>query len=125
MEEPSLTSLNVLDQNCPSRKLLEILANKWTMLIIRVLSRGTQRYKQLHRQIGGVTEKMLIQTLRQLEEDGLITRKIYDVVPPQVEYSLTTLGETLIEPIDAITNWAEQHIQEVEAARALSRASAG
>lgn len=93
MKEPSSIQYTVLDQNCPSRKVLEILANKWTMLIIRVLSRGTHRYKQLERQIGGVTQKMLIQTLRQLEEDGLVERTVYPVVPPQVEYSLTPLGK--------------------------------
>ena len=93
------------------------------MLIIRVLSRGTHRYGQLQRQIGGVTQKMLIQTLRQLEADGLVHRKVYLSVPPQVEYSLTPLGESLIVPIDAITTWAEEHLPEVEVARTTHRAT--
>ena len=108
---------NILDPNCPSRKVLEIIANKWAMMIVRVLSRDTHRFGQLQRSIKGVTQKMLMQTLRQLERDGIVKRTSYPVVPPVVEYALTPLGQTLIEPINAITIWAEQHVQEVEVAR--------
>jgi DNA-binding HxlR family transcriptional regulator len=83
-----------------------------------MLARGTKRYSQLQREINGVSQKMLTQTLRTLERDGLVKRTVYPVVPPMVEYSLTSLGETLIEPLSALCKWAEAHFQEVEKARA-------
>jgi DNA-binding HxlR family transcriptional regulator len=109
---------NVLDPNCGSRRVLDLIADKWTMLVIYVLARGTQRYGQLQREIGGITQKMLTQTLRKMEEDGLVKRRVYPVIPPKVEYSLTELGETLMEPLSAICHWAENHMNEVEQVRA-------
>jgi DNA-binding HxlR family transcriptional regulator len=109
---------NVLNPNCGSRRVLELIADKWTILVIYVLARGTRRYGQLQREIGGITQKMLTQTLRKMEDDGLITRTIYPVIPPKVEYSLTELGQTLLEPLSAICRWAESHLDEVEQARA-------
>jgi DNA-binding HxlR family transcriptional regulator len=108
---------SVLDPNCDSRKVLDRIADKWTALIIHVLSTGTKRHGELRRQISGVSQKMLTQTLRSLENDGLVNRKIYPVVPPMVEYSLTPLGRSLIEPLEAICRWAEEHLPELEAAR--------
>ena len=101
---------DVMNPDCPSRKVLERIADKWTSLVIYALAEGTMRYGELQRRVGGVSQKMLTQTLRSLEQDGLVARKIYPVVPPMVEYSLTPLGKTLIEPLTAIRRWAEQHL---------------
>ncbi len=108
---------SVLDPECDSRKVLDRIADKWTALIIHVLSTGTKRHGELRRQISEVSQKMLTQTLRSLEDDGLVNRKVYPVVPPMVEYSLTPLGRSLIEPLEAICRWAEEHLPELEAAR--------
>jgi DNA-binding HxlR family transcriptional regulator len=109
---------NVLDPNCGSRRALDLIADKWTMLIIYVLAaHHTQRHGQLKRQIGDISQKMLTQTLRKMEQDGLLHREVYPVVPPKVEYSLTPLGSTLIEPLTALCRWAETHMNQVEAAR--------
>ena len=108
---------SVMDPECDSRKVLDRIADKWTALIIHVLSSGTKRHGELQRQISGVSQKMLTQTLRSLENDGIVNRKIYPVVPPMVEYSLTSLGRSLIEPLEAICRWAEEHLPELEAAR--------
>lgn len=109
---------DVLNPSCPSRQVLERIGEKWTALVIRVLADGTHRYSDLQRRVGGVSQKMLTQTLRGLERDGLIARRVYPVVPPRVEYSLTALGRTLIEPLDAVCRWAERHLPEMLAARA-------
>jgi DNA-binding HxlR family transcriptional regulator len=109
---------DVLDPSCPSRQVLERVGEKWTALVIQVLADGTHRYSDLQRRVGGVSQKMLTQTLRGLERDGLIARRVYPVVPPRVEYSLTPLGRTLIEPLDAICRWAERHLPEMLTARA-------
>ena len=109
---------SVLNPSCASRKVLDRIADKWTALIIHVLAEGTQRPSQLQRAIPGISQKMLTQTLRGLEDDGIVQRKIYPVVPPRVEYSLTPLGRSLKEPLNAICQWAEKHLPELEAARA-------
>ena len=113
---------NVFDATCASRRVLDLIADKWTVLVIHALARGTRRYNQLQRQIDGVSQKMLTQVLRNLERDGLVDRKIYPVVPPMVEYSLTPLGQTLTEPLAAICHWAEAHLDELEAAHLKSGA---
>lgn len=109
--------ISVCDANCPSRQVLDLIANKWTAIIIYCLSQGKKRYSELQRQIDGISQKMLTQTLRSLERNGIVARQVYALVPPMVEYSLTPLGETLIEPLCKLCDWAETHIQEVEAAR--------
>jgi len=109
---------NILDDRCSSRQAIELIANKWTILVLYALAGGTRRYNELQRLISGVSQKMLTQTLRTLETNGLVHREVYPVVPPKVEYWLTPLGETLLEPITAIKRWAETHIEDVEAARA-------
>jgi DNA-binding HxlR family transcriptional regulator len=110
----------VMDARCGSRKVLDRIADKWTALVIHVLSSGTKRSGELRRAISGISQKMLTQTLRSLENDGLVARKVYPVVPPMVEYSLTPLGRTLTEPLEAICRWAERHLPALEAARARS-----
>lgn len=109
--------ISVCNAECPSRQVLDLIADKWTAIVIYCLSKGTKRYSELQREIGGISQKMLTQTLRSLERDGLVNRMVYPVVPPMVEYSLTPLGETLIEPLCQLCKWAETHIPEVEAAR--------
>lgn len=107
----------VFDADCPAQQALERIANKWTAIVICALSKGTKRYSELQREIGGVSQKMLTQTLRNLERDGLVERKVYPVVPPKVEYSLTPLGVTLVKPLVALCKWAETHIHEIQSAR--------
>lgn len=109
--------ISVCNAQCPSRQVLDLIADKWTAIVIYCLSKGTKRYSELQREIGGISQKMLTQTLRSLERDGIVSRMVYPVVPPMVEYSLTPLGETLIEPLSQLCKWAETHIPEVEAAR--------
>ena len=112
---------SVLKPQCPSRVVLDRIADKWTALIIQVLANGTQRYAELRRTIGGISQKMLTQTLRSLERDGLVLRKVHPVVPPKVEYSLTRLGRTLIDPLNALCRWSERHLPELQANRSRAR----
>ncbi len=107
---------NAFSVTCPAHKILARVLSKWTGLVVRCLSTGTMRYSDLRRAIGGISQKMLTQTLRELEADGLIEREVYPVVPPKVEYSLTSLGRTLVEPLVGLGNWAETHQKEIEAA---------
>jgi DNA-binding HxlR family transcriptional regulator len=108
---------DVMNPDCPSRKVLERISDKWTALVIYALAEGTMRYGELQRRVGGVSQKMLTQTLRSLEDDGLVARRIYPVVPPMVEYSLTPLGRTLTEPLTAVRQWAEKHLPQLLANR--------
>src|SRR5258708_32301191 len=112
LEEP------IIRPDCHTRRGLELIADQWTMLVIVALREDTKRFSQLHAHIEGISKKMLTQTLRGLERNGLVKRVIYPVVPPMVEYSLTPLGLTLIEPIGALRDWSEQYIEEVERMRA-------
>jgi DNA-binding HxlR family transcriptional regulator len=109
---------NILSAGCPSRKVLELLADKWSLLVIAALTRGFIRNGEILREIGGISQKMLTQTLRVLERDGIVHRTVFAAVPPKVEYGLTDLGKTLIPIIGALGGWAEQHYPEVEQARA-------
>jgi len=88
----------VFKADCPTQRVLETIADKWSVIVIYALSKQeTRRYSELQRIIGGISQKMLTQTLRKLERDGLVERHVYPVVPPKVEYSLTPLGKTLTE----------------------------
>src|ERR1043166_1789539 len=118
------SNASVLDAQCPSRLVLDRIADKWTALIIQILARGTLRYAELQRKIGGISQKMLTQTLRSLERDGLVERTVHPVVPPKVEYSLTRLGRPLIEPLHALCRWSEKHLAELQANRARAKAAA-
>lgn len=104
---------DIYNPNCPTRLVLDRIADKWTVLIIGQLSDGTLRFNELKRLIPGITQKMLTQTLKGLERDGVITRQVYAAVPPKVEYSLTNLGKSLISIIEAIRIWAEAHIKDI------------
>lgn len=104
---------NVYDASCPTRHVLDLVADKWTVLIIGLLQDEPRRFAALQRRIGGISQKMLTQTLRRLERDGLVQRTVYAEVPPRVEYALTPLGETLCAPIAMLCGWAEEHIEAV------------
>ena len=108
---------NVYDCNCPTRHILNVIADKWANLIIGLLEAQPMRFSSLQKRIGGISQKMLTQTLRSLERDGLVQRTVYAEVPPRVEYALTSLGQTLCEPIDAIIKWSEANIEVVTAAQ--------
>lgn len=108
---------DVCREECGSRRVLDLVADKWAVIVIYVLARGTRRFGELQRAVGGVSQKMLTQTLRRLERDGLVERKVFPVVPPRVEYSLSPLGETLVTPLTSLCRWAEDHFWEVERAR--------
>lgn len=108
---------NMLSARCPSRKVLELLADKWTLLVMAAITRGVNRHNALLREIDDISQKMLTQTLRKMERNGLLDRTVYPVVPPKVEYSLTSLGESLIPVIGSLGRWAETHFYEVEEAQ--------
>lgn len=101
-----------------SALVVALLADKWTIPVIHALARGTKRTGELKKALPGVSQKMLTQTLRALEAHGLLERKVYPVVPPRVEYSLTAMGASINEPLAGICNWVERHGAALTAARA-------
>ena len=103
----------VLSTECPSREILEHLANKWSILVLRCLSDGVHRFSELKQRIEGVSEKMLSQTLKTLEHDGFILRTVYPVVPPKVEYQLTILGSQAAEKTMYLIVWIEKSLPEI------------
>jgi DNA-binding HxlR family transcriptional regulator len=106
----------VYDKDYPTRRLLELVGDKWTPIIVYLLGQGTKRYGELRRHLPDVSKKMLTQTLRSLEQDGLLKRKVYAEVPPRVDYDLTPLGQTFLEPITSLCAWAQAHKSDLEAA---------
>lgn len=102
---------------CPTREMLETLSDKWMGLVLSALADGPKRHSELARRIAGVSQKMLTQTLRTLERDGLVTRTVTPTVPVRVDYEITPLGGTLMPVMLAIKQWAETHMDEVLAAR--------
>ena len=107
---------NVYARECPSRVVLNRISDRWTALIIGVLEEGPARFTEIRKAMG-VAPKVLTETLRALERDGIVTRTAYSEIPPRVEYELTPLGETLRTPLAAIRDWAEEHLNEIIAAR--------
>ena len=105
-------------EDCEVRQILDRIADKWSLLVIALLDRRTLRFTELRREIDGVSQRMLTVTLRQLERDGLVRRTVHPVVPPRVDYELTTLGATLHETIQALVTWTEEHQPEIAQARA-------
>ena len=111
------TSWDPYERGCPSRDLLDRIGDKWSILVLGELGKeGPCRFTQLRNRLSGVSEKMLTQTLRALERDGLVQRTVYPAVPVRVEYRLTPLAETLRVPLKALTEWSMQHLPEVLAA---------
>ncbi len=117
MSEYRESRWNMMKSVCPTRQVLDRIANKWTMLVIISLQDGTLRFSELRNRIEGISQKMLTQTLRGLESDGLVTRTVYPSVPVTVKYSLTQLGHSLATAVDVLRGWAYGHMPEIEEAR--------
>jgi len=107
----------VLARDCPSREILNHVCSRWGVLVLVVLLDGMHRFSELRRKIGGVSEKMLSQTLQSLEQDGFVDRKALPVVPPHVEYRLTPMGEEVALQMDGLTTWIEENLPRILAAR--------
>lgn len=108
---------DVFNSRCPTRQVLDRIADKWTVLVVRRLANGTLRFAQLRRAVDGISQKVLTNILRGLERDGLVHRRLYASVPPRVEYSLTQLGLSLVDLVSGVCSWAETHMEQVEQAR--------
>lgn len=104
---------DVMSQNCPSRRILQHVTSRWGTLVLVALAPGTQRFSALRRRIGGISERMLAQTLQQLESDGLVHRHAHDVVPPHVDYTLTPLGRDLAPRLLSLAIWIEDHLADL------------
>jgi DNA-binding HxlR family transcriptional regulator len=106
------------ERDCPIRMVLDRIADKWTVMMLSLLSDGApHRFNELRRNVEGISQKMLTQTLRDLERDGLVVRTVYAEIPPRVEYALTPLGATLCDPIAQLGQWAVAHVDEVKRAQ--------
>lgn len=112
-----MIAYDVYAKNCPTRLIFDRISNKWTLFILDRLSQQAIRFNQLLREIEGISQKMLSQTLKQLERDGLITREVFPTVPVTVEYAITPLGQTLTHTVSLMVHWAEQHGDAVIAAQ--------
>ena len=108
---------DLFDPDCATRLVLDRIGDKWTVLVVLLLSDGPLRFTDLRGQVGRVAPKVLTQTLRRMERDGLVSREIFAEVPPRVEYALTELGHSLIKPIAAIGDWAETHVDRISDAQ--------
>ena len=111
--QPANLAWNAYATRCPTRLVLDRIADKWAVLVLGLLANGPVRFNRLRRQIEGISQKMLSQTLKSLERDGLVSRKVTPTVPVTVEYSITPLGETLSATVDGLRIWAETHIEKV------------
>ena len=110
--------------NCPVEITLQLIGNKWNVLIIRELLQGTRRFGELNRGITGISQKMLTQQLRQMERDGLVRRKVYAQVPPKVEYSLTAVGHSLEPVLEAMSRWGQWYSRRTVESAGINPASA-
>lgn len=108
---------NTLHEHCPTRSSLAKIANKWTALIVITLEAEPLRFGQIAQRVEGISKKVLVDTLRDLERDGIIVRWDFNEVPRRVEYELTDLGMSLFAPLEALNSWAEDHIEQVLEAR--------
>jgi len=118
LSAPGLASLlerpgMVFSPDCPSRQVLQTVTSRWAVLVLVALLAGTHRFSELRRKIGGVSEKMLAQTLQTLEQDGFVARKSFPVVPPHVEYSLTPMGNEIAKQVEAMTDWINQNLYRI------------
>jgi DNA-binding HxlR family transcriptional regulator len=105
------------DGPCPVRDVLDKIGDKWSMLLVMTLAAGPKRFNQLHREVPDISQKMLTQTLRELQRDGLVARQVFDTKPPAVEYRLTALGQSLIVPFGHLIEWANDSFPTIRAAR--------
>lgn len=108
---------DVLAAGCPTRQVIDRIGDRWTLLVLYALGTGTLRFSALRSRVEGVSQKMLTQTLRGLERDGVVRRRVYPTVPPKVEYSLTPLGRGLTDVITGIRTWAYEHMDDIASAR--------
>ena len=104
-------------QKCPVRDVLDRIGDRWSILVLLNLAKGTMRFSVLKRALGDISQRMLAQTLRTLEQDGFVSRTVYPTVPPKVEYTLTALGESLLEKFEPLVMWASENHVKVRAAR--------
>jgi len=111
------TSNEIVVEACPVREVLDRVAGKWSILIIVAAARGPVRFTELERSIDGISRRMLTLTLRNLERDGLLSRKVYPTVPPKVEYTLTDIARELHRSLLSLTDWAQRHRETISAAR--------
>lgn len=105
------------DQPCPVRDVLDRIGDQWSILVLEALSRGTLRFNELMRAIGDVSKQMLSKTLKRLEQDGFVQRTVFAEVPPRVEYALTDLGRSFLEPLGALVQWADLNHRAIVEAR--------
>jgi len=104
--------------NCPVRNVLDRVSDKWSMLLVMTLASGPKRFNQLRRDVPDISQKMLTQTLRDLQRDGMVSRRVFDTKPPSVEYRLTAMGESIIVPLGYLITWAGDNHPQINAARA-------
>ena len=109
----TVTGWDPYQRDCPSRRLLDRICDRWTVLIVGTLDAGPRRFSAIAAEVDGISQKMLTQTLRSLERDGFVERTAYPVVPPHVEYELTELGRSLQEQLHALERWAIEHMDTV------------
>ena len=110
---------------CRAREVLQRVGDKWSVYVIDMLGHGTRRFSELHRDIDGITSRMLTVTLRGLERDGIVTRTLHPVIPPRVDYALTPMGRTLLDTIGQLVSWTDTHLAEIDEARAAYDARHG
>ncbi|KJZ19782.1 winged helix-turn-helix transcriptional regulator [Loktanella sp. S4079] len=103
--------------NCPVRVVLDHVAAKWTTLILLELCKGPQRFNAIGRALPDISKRMLTQSLRDLERDGMVNRRVFDTKPPSVEYSLTDMGRSFLVPLEQLIDWADDHISAIQEAR--------
>lgn len=113
----AVVAYDVFLEDCPARTTLSLVADTWSVIAVVALGRGPARYTELQERIGGISKKMLTQTLRRLEANGLVDKQRLRTVPPGTEYRLTDLGRTLLEPVRSLSAWAEQYTGDLLDAR--------
>jgi DNA-binding HxlR family transcriptional regulator len=116
-EIPAASSASGSTQDCPVRNVLDHIGDQWTLLVLLTLVRGTHRFSELQRAIGDISKRMLADTLRKLERDGFVSRKVYPSVPPKVEYQLRPLGVSLAAQLQPLVDWANKNYDEIRIAR--------
>ena len=109
---------------CPVRGVLDKISDKWSMLLVMTLANGPKRFNQLRREVPDISQKMLTQTLRDLQRDGLVAREVFDTKPPSVEYSLTPLGQSIIVPFGHLIHWASENFRHIDRSRSTFDAAA-
>ncbi|HSX64596.1 MAG TPA: helix-turn-helix domain-containing protein [Pseudoxanthomonas sp.] len=108
---------SVIAEACPIRDVLDRLGDRWTVLVLHELAMGTLRFSELRRRIADISPRMLAQTLRHLEQDGLLTRQVFPTIPPRVDYTLTVIGHSFFERVEILAQWAAENHEAIKAAR--------